>query len=81
MYSLAAPLNFPGNVPQHRGDFVEVVPATLFRGGQWYAAVELLRNGSPVGNVSDDRPQPTVRLAFRLAQQLAELLRMDRVAP
>ena len=81
MYSLVAPLSFGGDVPQHSGDFVEVVPATLFRGGQWYAAVDLLRNGSPVGNVSDDRPQLTAHLAFKLAKQLAELLRTDRVAP
>ena len=80
MYSLVAPVSVGRDVSQHSSDFVEVVPATLFRGGQWYAAVELLRNGSPVANVSDDRPQPTGRLAFRLAKQLAELLRTDRVA-
>ena len=78
MYSLATPLAFTRDVPQHGGDHVEVVPATLFRGGQWFAAVDLRRNGQSVGNVSDDRPQSTVSLAFRLAQQLAELLRVDR---
>ena len=52
-----------------------MVPATLFRGGRWYAAVELMRNGTPLANVADDRPQPSVGLAFRQARQLAELLR------
>ena len=79
MYSIVAPLNPRADVPPQDGDLVEVVPATLYSGGRWYAAVELLRNGCRVGNVADDRPQPSVRLAFRLAQQLAELLRLDPV--
>ena len=75
MYSLVAPLD--KNVSLDDGDAVEVVPATLFRGGKWYAAVELVRNGTPLANVADDRPQPSVRLAFTVARQLAELLRPE----
>ena len=77
MYSLVATLMNGKEVPLDSGDDVEVVPATVFRGGRWYAAVELMQNGTPLANVADDRPQPSVRRAFTLARQLAELLRPE----
>jgi len=81
MFSLVAPLSYANavdkDVAHDLGDDVDVVPATLFRGGRWYAAVELMRNGTPLANVADDKPQPSVRLAFTRARQLAELLRPE----
>ena len=55
---------------------VEVRPSAWFEGGQWYARVELYREGRAVGDprIFRDKPLLHMRLALALAREIAASL-------